>query len=113
MGAVDAQHLESLLSAVHALEPLIREHAAEAERNRRLSQPVVSALVEAGLFRMYTPQVLGGFEVTPLTFYRVVEEVARIDGSTGWCLMIGGGGRSWERTSPIKPAKKFSAVILA
>jgi hypothetical protein len=42
---------ETLLSAVHRLEPLIRESADEAERNRRLSQPVVTALAEAGLFQ--------------------------------------------------------------
>jgi len=81
----------ALLDAVHGLEPLIREHADDAERNHRLSQPVVAGLAKAGLFRMLTPQRLGGFEVPPLTFFRVVEETARIDGSTGWCLFIGGG----------------------
>jgi hypothetical protein len=29
-----------------------------------------------------------GLEVSPLTAYRVVE-VARLDGSTGWCVFIG------------------------
>lgn len=82
---------KALLDAVHGLEPLIREHADDAERNHRLSQPVVAGLAKAGLFRMLTPQRLGGFEVPPLTFFRVVEETARIDGSTGWCLFIGGG----------------------
>ena len=81
----------TVLEAVSRLEPLIREHADEAERNRRQSQTVVTALAEAGLFRMLTPRALGGFEVPPLTFFRVVEETARIDGSTGWCLFIGGG----------------------
>jgi len=81
---------ETLLNAVRTLEPLIRQHADEAECNRRLAQPVVHALAEAGLFRMCIPHTLGGLEVSPLTFYRVVEAVARIDGSTGWCLFIGG-----------------------
>src|SRR5262249_57930132 len=55
-----------------------------------LSATVVHSLAEAGLCRMCIPHTLGGLEVSPLTFYRVVEEVARIDGSTGWCLFIGG-----------------------
>ena len=38
------------------------------------------------------PLALGGLEVPPLTFYQVVEAVARLDGSTGWCTFIGGGG---------------------
>ena len=57
---------ETLLSAVRTLEPLIRQHADEAESNRRLSTPVVRALVEAGIFRMCTPLALGGLEVSPL-----------------------------------------------
>jgi alkylation response protein AidB-like acyl-CoA dehydrogenase len=80
-----------LLDAVRTLEPLIRKHADEAEQHRRLPQPVVTALAEAGLFRMYTPHTLGGLEVDPLTFYRVVEAMARIDGSTAWCVWIAGG----------------------
>ena len=79
---------ETLLSAVRRLEPLIREYADEAERNRRLSQPVVTALAEAGFFRLYLPHTLGGFEVDPLTFCQVIEALARIDGATAWCTWI-------------------------
>jgi alkylation response protein AidB-like acyl-CoA dehydrogenase len=91
MPDVGAPQLDLLLNTVHTLEPLIRGHADEAERNRRLSPVVVTALAEAGIFRMYTPRTLGGFEVEPLTFYQVVEAIARLDGSTGWCVFIAGG----------------------
>jgi indole-3-acetate monooxygenase len=91
MPDVSAPHRDQLLSAARALEPLIRAHADEAERNRRLSPVVVTALAEAGIFRMYTPRLLGGLEVDPLTFYHVVEAIARLDGSTGWCVFIAGG----------------------
>ena len=89
MAEAETQQLDMLLNAVRTLEPLIRKHADEAERNRRLSQPVVAALAEAGLFRLYMPRTLGGFEVDPLTFCRVMEAIARIDGSTAWCVWIG------------------------
>jgi alkylation response protein AidB-like acyl-CoA dehydrogenase len=78
-----------LLNAVHTLEPIIRKYADEAELNHKLSQPVVDAMARAGLFRAWVPRTLRGFEVSPLAVYRAVEEVARIDGSTGWCLFIG------------------------
>ena len=91
MPDVNIPSVDQLLTVIQALAPLIRTHADEAERNRRLSPVVVRALAEAGLFRMYTPRTLGGFEVDPLTFYRVVEAIARIDGSTGWCVFIAGG----------------------
>jgi alkylation response protein AidB-like acyl-CoA dehydrogenase len=91
MAAADAPPLDRLLDAVRTLEPLIREYAEAAEQQRRLPPPVVMALADAGLFRMYTPRTLGGWEVDPLTFYRVVEALARIDGSTAWCVWIASG----------------------
>lgn len=90
MADMDSTHLDTLLTAVDRLAPLIRGHADEAERQRCLSPSVVTALAEAGIWRMITPQGLGGFEVHPLTFYRVVEAIARLDGSTGWCVFIAG-----------------------
>ena len=91
MAAADAHSLDRLLDTVRALTPLIRAQADAAEQQRRLPQPVVTALAEAGLFRMYTPQTLGGLEVAPLTFYRVLEALARIDASTAWCVWIASG----------------------
>ena len=91
MATADAQPLDRLLDAVRTLEPLIRAYAAEAEQQRRLPQPVVTALAAAGLFRLYTPHTLGGWEVEPVTFYRVVEALARIDASTAWCVWIASG----------------------
>ncbi len=107
MAEVDTHNLEMLLSSVRRLEPLIREHVDEAERNRRLSQPVVTALAEAGLFRMYTPQTLGGLEVDPLTFYRVVEEIARIDGSAAWCVLIASTNLPFVKTLADQAAEEI------
>jgi indole-3-acetate monooxygenase len=99
---------EMLLSAVQVHEPLIRAHADESEQNRRLSQPVVRALAEAGFFRLYTPRSLGGLEVDPLTFYRVVEAIARIDGSTAWCVWIGGAAAPLVKTLVDPTAEEIS-----
>jgi alkylation response protein AidB-like acyl-CoA dehydrogenase len=100
MAEAETPQLETLLAAVRRLEPLIREYADEAERNRRLSQPVVAALAEEGIFRLYIPRTLGGLEVDPLTLGRVMEEIARIDGSTGWCAWIGGLGPIFLKNLP-------------
>ena len=87
--AAEDEVVRPLLDSVLGLAPLIRDRADEAERNHRLSPAVVRALAEAGVFRMGVPRALGGLEVSPLTFYRIVEEAARLDGSTGWCVFIG------------------------
>jgi len=43
---------------------------------------------EAGLYRMWRPKALGGFEVEPVAAFRVLEEVARIDSAAGWNLAL-------------------------
>jgi alkylation response protein AidB-like acyl-CoA dehydrogenase len=76
----------TLLEAVQRITPMIRDYGEQAERERRLSTPVVDAMAEAGLWRMGTPRSLGGLEVDPLTCARVVEEVAQADSAAGWAL---------------------------
>ncbi len=68
------------------LAPLIEASADEGERERRLPEPVVTALVETGLTRLLLPRSLAGAEVDPVSFVRVIEEIARADASTAWVL---------------------------
>ncbi len=76
----------ALVEAARRIGPVIREHSEEAERERRLSSPVLAALHETGLLRMYTPRSLGGLEVDPITRTLVSEEISRYDSAAGWTL---------------------------
>jgi alkylation response protein AidB-like acyl-CoA dehydrogenase len=67
----------------------IRRTAAEAEAMRRLPDHLMRALKDAGLFSIYTPAQFGGLELSIPQAMRVVEEVARHDGSTGWIVALG------------------------
>jgi alkylation response protein AidB-like acyl-CoA dehydrogenase len=75
-----------LVERAKALAPLIAQEADEIERTRRLTQPVVSALIENGLYRALLPQSVGGAEAAPDVFMQMLEEVAKADASTAWCL---------------------------
>jgi indole-3-acetate monooxygenase len=75
-----------LIERARALAPLIAREADEIERSRRLTQPVVSALIENGLYRVLLPKSLGGAEAPPEVFMQMLEEVAKADASTAWCL---------------------------
>ena len=82
-------HLEadtSLIDAAREIAPIIQKHNEEAERERRLSRPVLNALRETGLLRMSTPRSLGGLETDPITRAVVVEEISRHDSAAGWTL---------------------------
>jgi len=75
-----------LIERARALAPLIAREADEIERTRRLTEPVTSALIENGLYRVLLPQSLGGAEAPPEVFMQILEEVAKADASTAWCL---------------------------
>ena len=77
------------VAAARALAPLAAEHAAEGERARRLSAPVVAALAEAGLFRLCVPQAAGGLEAHPGVLVAAAEALATGDAAAGWCVAIG------------------------
>ena len=75
-----------LIEAARQIAPVIREYNEEAERQRRLSPPVLAALHDAGLLRMCTPRSLGGLEADPITRALVIEEISSHDTSAGWTL---------------------------
>ena len=76
----------SLIDAAREIAPIVQKHNQEAERERRLSRPVLNALRETGLLRMSTPRSLGGLETDPITRALVVEEISRHDSAAGWTL---------------------------
>jgi len=109
---------DGLLAAARTLGPLIREHADEAERGRRLSREVIGALAESGLFRLLLPRALGGMEVDPVTCALVVEEIARFDSAAGWALQAGNSAAWWAARFPTEGAEEVyagnpSAVVSA
>lgn len=86
-GSVTAAPPESaFLERVTALGPEIAAAVDEIDRERRLPQKLLAQLIEAGLFRMLLPRPLNGAELDPPTFVRVIEEIAKIDASTAWCV---------------------------
>jgi alkylation response protein AidB-like acyl-CoA dehydrogenase len=104
------------LSRARSLAPLIEAQAPRIEDERRLPPALVAKLVDAGLFRMLLPRSLGGAEVDPGTFAAVIEEIAKADASTAWCLCQASGcSMSAAYLSPAAAQEVFGApgAILA
>ncbi len=78
---IDAQ---PLVQAAAALQPTLRRYREEIEREQRLPPALVEQLHAAGFYRMVIPRSLGGLQVDPLTYLRVVELLAEGAGSVGW-----------------------------
>jgi indole-3-acetate monooxygenase len=80
--------LSSPVARARDLAGLIAAEADAIERSRRLTQPALAELHEARLFRMFYPRSVGGDEVEPAVYVEAVGELARADGSVGWCVSI-------------------------
>jgi alkylation response protein AidB-like acyl-CoA dehydrogenase len=83
--ATDAPGIDYLRRA-REFAPDLAAAAEEIEHRRELTEPVVEGLVERGFFRMLLPRSLGGAELLPARFVPVIEEIAKADASTAWCL---------------------------
>src|SRR6201997_1508258 len=69
-----------------ALAPLIAAAAPRIEANRELPADLVDALHEARLYRMLVPRSYGGEEISPVDYIQAIEEIAKADASTAWCI---------------------------
>ena len=75
-------------AAASSIAPRAAELASETESARRLPSELVESISSAGLFRMLVPADVGGGEVEPAQLVAAVSELARGDGSAGWCLAV-------------------------
>jgi alkylation response protein AidB-like acyl-CoA dehydrogenase len=87
--AVKTPDEHPVLAAARRFAPRVATRSEEIEAARRLPADLARELAEAGLFRMVVPETYGGFELHPALVLEAVETLARADGSTGWCVMIG------------------------
>jgi len=83
---LNGQHF---LQAASGLGPAILSERENVEQRRGLPSGLVETMRDAGLFSLWLPKALGGPELTVLDFVRVIEAIARADGSVGWCAAIG------------------------
>src|SRR5262245_63804232 len=75
----------SFIEAARALKSEIDAVRDELDRQRRLPPALVEAMRSAGLFSLWLPQTLGGPALNIIDFIKIIEELARFDGSVGWC----------------------------
>ncbi len=85
----DALSSGSPLEIARGFADEIVARAEEFEAARRMPSDFARKLADTGLYRLTLPKEIGGYELYPGDFVRVLEELARADGSVGWCVMIG------------------------
>lgn len=77
------------LAAADELARAVAPRVDEIERNRFLPQDIADHAARLGLHRLFVPVAYGGLEANPMALVEVAERIARVDGSTAWCVFIG------------------------
>jgi alkylation response protein AidB-like acyl-CoA dehydrogenase len=101
------QTATDLVAAAQALAPVIEAHRDRSERDRTMPPELVRAIAKAGLFRIWIPKTLGGYEADLETNLRVIEEISRMDGAAGWNVMIAGTGGMFAAFMPETAAREI------
>jgi indole-3-acetate monooxygenase len=81
----------SVIARAAAVSAAVAAASDEIEASRRLPPALLDRLHEAELFRLLLPRSSNGIETDPVTFFHVIETIARADASTAWCLSQAGG----------------------
>jgi alkylation response protein AidB-like acyl-CoA dehydrogenase len=89
--AADLAGDPAVISRAEALRPAVEAASNQIEETRRLPPALLDRLHEARLFRLLLPRSSDGIETDPVTFFHVIETIARGDASTAWCLSQAGG----------------------
>ncbi|PYM46930.1 MAG: hypothetical protein DME16_13700 [Candidatus Rokuibacteriota bacterium] len=82
-GAGPSYARDDVLAAVKALAPRLRAASDEVESERSLTEPLVQAMADAGIYRLLLPRSLGGGEMDPLAYFDVIEALAPCRAGTG------------------------------
>jgi alkylation response protein AidB-like acyl-CoA dehydrogenase len=88
---------------------LVGERAAQVERERRLPDDLVEALRRTGVNRLLLPEALGGVPAPLSAMLDVAEQIAAVDGSTGWAALIGFGSNVFAGYMPEAGARTVFA----
>jgi len=81
----------AVIARAEAVRPDVAAASNVIEATRRLPPALLDRLHEAQLFRLLLPRSSRGIETDPVTFFHVIETIAKADASTAWCLSQAGG----------------------
>jgi 3-hydroxy-9,10-secoandrosta-1,3,5(10)-triene-9,17-dione monooxygenase len=79
---------QELHDRVEEALPAIAERAEQCEKDRRVPDENMKALIEAGVTRALQPRRFGGFELHPRHFYEAISRIAEACASTAWATSI-------------------------
>ena len=80
--------VDQILARIAELQPLLERNAAQGETDRRVVEESITALTEAGVFRIAQPRRYGGYGMPVRAMLDVSAAVAEADGGTAWVVAL-------------------------
>lgn len=77
-----------LLATAARLSDAFSDRAVEFDQARRLSQDASDAMAQAGFYRLFVPEHLGGLEASPVISAKIFERLAQGNAACGWVAFI-------------------------
>jgi alkylation response protein AidB-like acyl-CoA dehydrogenase len=91
------------------LSDLANRHKQEGDNLRRLPPALADAFLQHDVYRLILPRDLGGAGVGPLEYLRLIEQLARTDGSIAWNFAIGAGSAVYGGYLPLERSRVLFA----
>ena len=82
-----ADAADTFLEKARSLFDPLSTEAAAGDARGALTDRTIAALRSGDFFALMLPECFGGVEANPIAALRVIEELSRADGSTGWVFM--------------------------
>ena len=108
------------IERIDTIVDALKIQAPKDEGNGTLTSETISLLESVGLFGLKLPADLGGYEADPVTQTLVLETLANVNPSAGWCTMVGATGAAMpgaflaeEATSQIFEAGRIPRCAIA
>ncbi|MGX6607329.1 acyl-CoA dehydrogenase family protein [Micromonosporaceae bacterium Da 78-11] len=89
-----------LVAHATALQPWLRDHQAEAEKQRRIPQETIERLDAAGFYHLTTPRRYGGADLGARELHDIFRALGAGCGSTAWVVWATAGGNLWSCAFP-------------
>lgn len=77
-----------LVSRAEQLRPLLADKARQGADDRRIAEATITALAQAGLFKVMLPRRYGGYQAGVRTSLEVMGALAHGDGAAGWVASL-------------------------
>tara|TARA_B100000586_G_scaffold109015_1_gene78306 strand:+ start:2008 stop:3159 length:1152 start_codon:yes stop_codon:yes gene_type:complete len=95
------------VAAAKALWPRIKAARDDIQSQSTLPDSLVEEMAQANLFQLFVPRSIGGPETDPITAFRAVEELSKVDGSVGWCSFVATAISIYSAWMPPEVARKL------